>query len=264
MGIDQPDYLEHVAEIIKAAAASGLGIIALMVIALSALAFLFFKGAGAKVRVPIFLVLFCGFAAFGAAYMIEAGKSNDSHPTPTPTPATPTPTLATPTPATPTPTPSPTQTPPHEAIKTIAANVPNWQGDVQLAADEYAVVTILENGKTWTNDAVNYGSGYGNGPTDHGRPWPMVSNDDQGQVGALLFRIDTQEPQSFSNNHKEMRFEGPEILRFMMNDSWWDKDHPEHYHFGHRNYPDWNGSKRNAYDKRGELDVRIRLFKKAQ
>jgi hypothetical protein len=118
LGVDQPDYFKELPDTIRAAAEKPLGIIALMVIALSVLAYLFFKNAGAKVTVPIFLVLFGGVVAFCTAYTIEAGKTADHHdssPSPTPSP------VPTPTPVTPTATPSPQPTP------TPAAATPTGQ-----------------------------------------------------------------------------------------------------------------------------------------
>jgi hypothetical protein len=54
-------------EIIKQAATSPLGILALMIIGLAVLAFFFFRGAPVKVRVVIYVMLFFGVVAFGVA-----------------------------------------------------------------------------------------------------------------------------------------------------------------------------------------------------
>jgi hypothetical protein len=62
-------------EIITAAAQSYLGILALLVIALAALAYFFFAKASEKVRVGIFVLLFVGVIAFGAAMFRASGDT---------------------------------------------------------------------------------------------------------------------------------------------------------------------------------------------
>jgi len=62
-------------EIIKQAATSPLGILALMVIGLAMLAFFFFRGASERARLAIFVMLFFGVAAFGAVVMHQAAKT---------------------------------------------------------------------------------------------------------------------------------------------------------------------------------------------
>jgi hypothetical protein len=69
------ELLKATPDIIKAAAQSELGIIALMVIAASVIAIWFFRKAGVKVQVVVFLVLLAGFVAFGAAYVFEAKEA---------------------------------------------------------------------------------------------------------------------------------------------------------------------------------------------
>ena len=59
-------------EIIKAAAQSKLGILALLVVALSILAYSFFAKALLKIRVGIFVLLFAGVIGFGVAVLREA------------------------------------------------------------------------------------------------------------------------------------------------------------------------------------------------
>jgi hypothetical protein len=73
-------------EIIKEAATSPLGILALMIVGLAILAFFFFRGASERTRLVIFVMLFFGVATFGAAVMHQAGKtrSEDTHPGNTP------------------------------------------------------------------------------------------------------------------------------------------------------------------------------------
>jgi hypothetical protein len=81
-------------EIIKEAAASPLGILALMIIGLAILAFFFFRGAAEKIKVVIFVMLFFGVVAFGAVVVskvIFPPAPAPPSPTPTPTPITPTP-----------------------------------------------------------------------------------------------------------------------------------------------------------------------------
>lgn len=58
---------EHLPEIITVAAQSFLGTFALLVVALSALAYVFFAKAREKVRVGVFVLLFLGVLGFGAA-----------------------------------------------------------------------------------------------------------------------------------------------------------------------------------------------------
>ena len=58
---------EHLPAIISAAAQSYLGILALLAVALSVLAYFFFARASEKARVGIFVLLFLGVAGFGVA-----------------------------------------------------------------------------------------------------------------------------------------------------------------------------------------------------
>jgi hypothetical protein len=59
--------VERLPEIITAAAQSHLGILALLSVALSVLAYFFFAKASEKVKVGIFVMLFIGVIAFGVA-----------------------------------------------------------------------------------------------------------------------------------------------------------------------------------------------------
>ena len=52
-------------DVIKAAAQSQLGILALLVVALAVLAYVFFAKASEKIRVGIFVLLFAGVIGFG-------------------------------------------------------------------------------------------------------------------------------------------------------------------------------------------------------
>jgi hypothetical protein len=65
-------------DIIKAAAQSQLGILALLVVALSILAYVFFAKASVKIRVGIFVLLFAGVIAFGVAVL----RASDPKPPP--------------------------------------------------------------------------------------------------------------------------------------------------------------------------------------
>jgi TolA-binding protein len=59
--------IEQAPKIIEAAAKSPLGLLALMILALSILAFLFFRKAALRLRVSMFMVVFLGFVFLGAA-----------------------------------------------------------------------------------------------------------------------------------------------------------------------------------------------------
>jgi hypothetical protein len=71
--------LRTVPDIIKAASSSPLGILALLVLVLGALAYAFFKNASMKIRVGIFSALLLGAALYTAAILRAAlpGKSED-------------------------------------------------------------------------------------------------------------------------------------------------------------------------------------------
>ena len=63
-------------DIIKAAAQSQLGILALLVVALAILAYIFFAKARVKIRVGIFVLLFAGVVGFGIAMFHASDNSN--------------------------------------------------------------------------------------------------------------------------------------------------------------------------------------------
>lgn len=65
---------DRLPEIITAAAQSQLGILALLAVALSVLAFVFFAKASEKARVGIFVMLFAGVVAFGAAMFLASKR----------------------------------------------------------------------------------------------------------------------------------------------------------------------------------------------
>jgi hypothetical protein len=261
---DAANHLKDLPEIIRAAAQSELGIFALMIIVVSVLAWAFFKQAKVNVRLTIFFSFFAGVVAFGVSLKAEADKQGTQTPPATPT-VTPTPTPIPSPPPTPTVTQTPTPTPtPQEVVRTIQANVANWQGDVAIPYKSHGIVTIINNGKRFTIDNVSgLFDGYGGPPIGlDGRPWPMRSNGPDYHMAALLVRLDTQIPKSFSSVTKELRFEGPGTLRFMMNDVFW---HVAPFYWGgivnQNSYPDGppdnNG---NGFDdNKGELDVLIRI-----
>ncbi len=68
-------------DIITAAAQSYLGILALLSVALALLAYFFFARASEKVKVGIFVLLFLGVTAFGAAMFRASHSSPTSAPT---------------------------------------------------------------------------------------------------------------------------------------------------------------------------------------
>jgi hypothetical protein len=69
--------IERLPEIISAAAQSHLGILALLSVALSILAYFFFARASEKVRVGIFVLLFLGVVGFAAAMFRESAPDAD-------------------------------------------------------------------------------------------------------------------------------------------------------------------------------------------
>ena|SRR5712691_7584668 len=77
-------FFQNLPEIIKQSAASPLGILALMIIALGALAFFFFKEAPVKVRMAIFAMLFVGVAALAGVIMHQSTKVRGPVPNPLP------------------------------------------------------------------------------------------------------------------------------------------------------------------------------------
>lgn len=70
--------IDRLPDIITAAAQSHLGILALLSVALSVLAYVFFAKASEKVRVGIFVLLFVGVAGFGVAMF----QASDEAPAP--------------------------------------------------------------------------------------------------------------------------------------------------------------------------------------
>lgn len=75
-------------EIITAASKTPLGILALMIVVLGVLAGMFFGRASVQVRVIIFVLIFAGAVAFGAA-IVRTPSSGDGAPTPTAEPPVP-------------------------------------------------------------------------------------------------------------------------------------------------------------------------------
>lgn len=66
--------MKSIPAIITAAASSNLGLLALMVVALSVLAYVFFKDTGSGIKVGIFIILFGGVIAFGVAMRREVTR----------------------------------------------------------------------------------------------------------------------------------------------------------------------------------------------
>ena len=89
------DALDATPGIIASAAQSPLGILALTIIVLSVLAYLFFGGASERVRVGAFALLFVGAAGLGyailRAHQPAPQPAADAAPAPSPKPVTPTP-----------------------------------------------------------------------------------------------------------------------------------------------------------------------------
>src|SRR5687768_16270170 len=73
--------VERLPDIITAAAQSYLGILALLAVALSVLAYFFFAKASEKVKVGIFVMLFVGVIAFGVA-MFRVSDDQSRHDAP--------------------------------------------------------------------------------------------------------------------------------------------------------------------------------------
>jgi hypothetical protein len=74
------EAVKTVPDIIKAASSSLLGILALIILVLACLAYLFFKGASVKVRVWIFLTLFLGATLYAFAISKAAKPVESEHP----------------------------------------------------------------------------------------------------------------------------------------------------------------------------------------
>jgi hypothetical protein len=72
------NLIEHLPKIITAAAQSPLGILALLSVALSVLAYCFFAKSSEKVKVGIFVLLFLGVVGFGGAIVQEIPPPVDS------------------------------------------------------------------------------------------------------------------------------------------------------------------------------------------
>jgi hypothetical protein len=71
------DVVTQLPEILETAAASRLGILALMIVALSLLGFFFFREASERARLASFALLFIGTVMFGFAVVGEPGPSGD-------------------------------------------------------------------------------------------------------------------------------------------------------------------------------------------
>jgi hypothetical protein len=71
------DVVTQLPEILEKAAASRLGILALMIVALSLLGFFFFRDASERARVATFALMFIGVLAFGFAVVGDSGSSDE-------------------------------------------------------------------------------------------------------------------------------------------------------------------------------------------
>src|ERR1700694_2512782 len=71
-----PEILNNIPQIIEKAAQSNLGIFALMIIALSIIAFYFFRDASTSIRLIVFVLFFAGVVAFGAAVVHESQRQD--------------------------------------------------------------------------------------------------------------------------------------------------------------------------------------------
>jgi hypothetical protein len=81
------DIWQNVPQIIKEAATSPLGLLALMIIALAILAFFFFKDAGVPVRIAIFITSFAAVVVFAARIAYKANEVALANATLTPSPS---------------------------------------------------------------------------------------------------------------------------------------------------------------------------------
>ncbi len=74
--MNQPDSSTWT-DIITAAAASPLGIVALVVLVISSLAFVFFKSAPIRIRLTVFLILVLVGTGFGASAIMNSTRTSD-------------------------------------------------------------------------------------------------------------------------------------------------------------------------------------------
>lgn len=75
--LDPLAHLSDISGVIKAASQSPLGILALMILTLGALAYYFFRNAGEKAKVTIFALMFFGVALY--AYALHDAKTQSTH-----------------------------------------------------------------------------------------------------------------------------------------------------------------------------------------
>jgi hypothetical protein len=71
------ELFSHLAEILRVAAQNNLGIFALLIVAISVLAHLFFYKANEKTKIGIFILLFIGVVGFGVAIFMPPSKVTD-------------------------------------------------------------------------------------------------------------------------------------------------------------------------------------------
>jgi membrane protein implicated in regulation of membrane protease activity len=73
------DIWQSIPDIIKQAATSPLGMLALMIIVLAILVFFFFKDVGTAVKLVIFIILLVGVIVFAAKVVYKANEVAGSH-----------------------------------------------------------------------------------------------------------------------------------------------------------------------------------------
>ena len=108
---------DNAAAIIDSARESTLGIVGLMILAISVLAFLFFGREGVRVKIGVFLLLLLGVVTFTYSVVLETHPNivtAAALPAPTPTP-------------TPTPTPAPTPAPAPAPVARVDCGA-HWTG----------------------------------------------------------------------------------------------------------------------------------------
>lgn len=77
------DMLDHIPNVIREAAQSNLGVLALLIVVLSILAFMFFRSAGPRIRLFVYFSFFIGTCCFGFAILTnplpnESGSLQDA------------------------------------------------------------------------------------------------------------------------------------------------------------------------------------------
>ncbi|WP_140914243.1 hypothetical protein [Methylomonas koyamae] len=152
--------MEFLPQTISAAAQSPLGILALLSVALSVLAYRFFGYESVRVKVCIFVLLFFGVVAFGCAMFLTSVPDISPKPTPQPSPA-------------PVPLPGPAPTPSSQVQaycgslfhKSSDRETSNWKDSVTVSC---APNTQLIACEYWKNAQGNGPNDVASGPTPSG------------------------------------------------------------------------------------------------